>query len=63
MCLCFEFFEEGGYDINVKQDLIRRGQNVKERTPYSDLQMLYINSSGLISGASDVRTGGAFGGL
>jgi gamma-glutamyltranspeptidase len=48
----------GGFDINVKQDLISRGHTIKERNPYSDLQIIHIDESGLISGASDPRRGG-----
>ncbi len=52
------YLEMGGFDINVIQSLITMGYNVKEREPYSDLQMVYINETGQKSGASDPRRGG-----
>jgi gamma-glutamyltranspeptidase/glutathione hydrolase len=52
------YLEMGGFDINVIQSLITLGHNIKERQPYSDLQIVYINESGLFSGASDPRRGG-----
>jgi gamma-glutamyltranspeptidase/glutathione hydrolase len=54
------YLEQGGYDINVKQELIRMGHNVREREPYGDLQMILLQSEiGLMSGASDPRGNGA----
>ena len=57
------YLEEGQFDINVIQDLIRFGHNVEERKPYSDLQLIYIEPDGLMTGASDPRKGGAAGGF
>lgn len=57
------YLEENRFDINIIQNLISRGQNIKERSPYSDLQILYINSTGMITGASDIRNRGSFKGL
>ena len=56
------YLEEGAFDINVKQDLLGWGQNVAERKPYSDLQLLKIESDFLITGASDPRNRGTVGG-
>ncbi|PKK83951.1 MAG: gamma-glutamyltransferase [candidate division Zixibacteria bacterium HGW-Zixibacteria-1] len=52
------YLELGGFDINVKQDLISRGHVIKEIEPYSDLQMVHIAVNGLMSGASDPRKNG-----
>ena len=52
------YLERGGFDINVIQDLISRGQVVKEIEPWSDLQMIHVAVSGLITGASDPRKNG-----
>lgn len=52
------YLENGGFDINVIQDLISRGHIVKERSRYSDLQIIRINYSGMMTGASDPRRSG-----
>jgi len=52
------YLEQGGYDINVTQDLIRLGHNVRERSPYGDLQIIMVDKSGLMAGASDPRKRG-----
>jgi gamma-glutamyltranspeptidase/glutathione hydrolase len=52
------YLEQGGFDINVMQDLISWGHNIKERNKYSELQIIYINESGLMTGASDPRRNG-----
>jgi len=52
------YLEMHGFDINVIQSLITMGHNIKEREPYSDLQIIYIDDSDQISGASDPRRGG-----
>jgi len=52
------YLEVGGFDINIKQDLISRGHLIKEREPYSDLQIIYIGSNRLMMGASDPRKDG-----
>lgn len=52
------YLEQGGYSINVTQELIRYGHSVQERDPYGDVQLLLINSTGLITGASDPRHDG-----
>lgn len=56
------YLEETRFDISIKQDLIRIGYTISERTPYSDLQLLYIDPSGMITGASDPRNRGTFDG-
>ena len=56
------YLEESSFDINTKQDLIRMGHDVNERSRYSDLQMLYITESMLIGGASDPRNRGTVSG-
>lgn len=54
------YLEQGAYDINVTQELIRMGHNVREREPYGDLQMILLDSEiGLMTGASDPRGNGA----
>ncbi|MFH2049199.1 MAG: gamma-glutamyltransferase [bacterium] len=53
------YLEEGSFDINVLQTLIRYGHNIKERDHYSDLQLIYINEdNGLMSPVSDPRKRG-----
>jgi gamma-glutamyltranspeptidase/glutathione hydrolase len=52
------YLEMGGFDINIIQDLISRGHNIKERNPYSDLQIIHIKNKKLMSGASDPRGNG-----
>jgi len=52
------YLEQGGFDINIMQDLISRGHNIKERNKYSELQIIYINESGLMTGVSDPRRNG-----
>ncbi len=54
------YLEEGSFDINVLQTLIRYGHNIKERTHYSDLQLIYIDDkSELMSPISDPRKRGS----
>lgn len=57
------YLEQGSFDINVIQGLIVRGHSVKEREPYSDLQIIHYSEDGLIAGASDPRGGGTVGGF
>ncbi|MFH2035634.1 MAG: gamma-glutamyltransferase [Candidatus Zixiibacteriota bacterium] len=52
------YLEQGGFDLNTIQALISKGHRVKERSKYSDLQIIFINDNGLISGASDPRENG-----
>nr|MBN2276663.1 gamma-glutamyltransferase [candidate division Zixibacteria bacterium] len=54
------FLETGGFDINIKQDLISRGHMIYERSRYGDLQIISINNDRLITGASDPRHEGVF---
>ena len=49
------YLEQGGFDINVKQGLIRLGHNIEERVAYGDLQAVFITEDGLWTGASDQR--------
>ncbi len=56
------YLERDHFDINVKQTLIRYGHTIEEREPYSDLQLLYIGTDGLMTGASDPRGRGTVGG-
>jgi gamma-glutamyltranspeptidase/glutathione hydrolase len=56
------YLEIGEFDINVIQDLISRGHMIKERSKYSDLQIIHIGENGLLSGASDRRRCGAVAG-
>ncbi|MDH4035234.1 MAG: gamma-glutamyltransferase, partial [candidate division Zixibacteria bacterium] len=57
------YLEQGSFDINVIQGLIVRGHNVKERKPYSDLQIVHITQDGVMAGASDPRGGGSVSGF
>jgi gamma-glutamyltranspeptidase/glutathione hydrolase len=52
------FLEIGGFDINIKQDLISKGHNIKERYPYCEIEMIYIDDSGMKTGTADPRGGG-----
>jgi len=56
------YMEQGGFGINIIQDLISRGHIVKERTRYSELQIIHVGDNGLYSGASDTRRDGMTGG-
>jgi len=49
------YLEEGGFDINTIQALIRLGHNVEESSPYSDLQVIHIDEANLMTPASDPR--------
>lgn len=57
------YLEQGSFDINVIQGLIVRGHNVKEREPYSDLQIIHYAEDGLMAAASDPRGGGSVAGF
>ena len=57
------YLEEGGFDINVVQALIALGHHVEERAPYSDIQIISVNSDGTMTGASDPRRRGTAAGL
>ncbi len=56
------YLEQGGFDVNVMQELIRYGHTVKECEPFSDLQAVYIDESGQMTAASDPRKRGVAGG-
>jgi len=49
------FLEKGQFSVKIKQELIRYGHTVEERTPYGDLQMIYIDPLGLMTAVSDPR--------
>lgn len=54
------YLEEGSFDINALQTLIRYGHNIKERSHYSDLQLIYINKdNNLMTPISDPRKRGS----
>ena len=57
------YLEQDGYDINVIQGLLGRGHDVRERTPYGDLQAIFIDDNGLMAGAADPRGGGSVAGF
>ncbi len=57
------FLEQGKFDISVTQELTRYGHNVAECEPYSDLQAIYIDGNGLMTGASDPRKRGTWAGF
>ncbi len=52
------YLEQGEFDIGTMQRLIQWGHQIKERTPYGDLEIVEIGDYGLMSGASDPRRGG-----
>ncbi len=56
------YLEEGNFDVATIQRLIRYGHEIKERSPYGDLEMICIEPSGLMNGVSDPRSGGAVAG-
>jgi gamma-glutamyltranspeptidase/glutathione hydrolase len=58
------YLEAGRFDVAVKQRLIRYGHQIEEREPIGDLEIVEIDPvTGLMSGASDPRRGGAVDGL
>jgi len=56
------YLEQGGFDINIKQDLIAKGHNIKERSRYSELMIISINENRMISGTADPRRNGSVSG-
>ncbi len=56
------YLEKSGFDINIKQDLIAKGHNIKERNRYSELMIISINENGMITGAADPRRNGSVSG-
>ncbi len=52
-------FEKGAFDPETVKAVEGYGHAVKDRPPYSDLQIVFIGSSGLMAGASDPRGCGA----
>jgi gamma-glutamyltranspeptidase/glutathione hydrolase len=56
------YVEGGGYDVATIQRLIRYGHQVEERSPYGELEMVYIGPTGLMTGAADPRRGGSVAG-
>lgn len=56
------YLEEGGFDINIKQALIAKGHNIKERSRYSELMIITINEDGMKTGAADPRRNGSVSG-
>jgi len=56
------YLEQGGFDINVTQELIRYGHTMKECETFSDLQAVFIDESGSMTAASDPRKRGVAGG-
>jgi gamma-glutamyltranspeptidase/glutathione hydrolase len=52
------YLEKGKFDINIVQDLISRGHNVKEIDPFCELELIYFNDAGQMIGAADPRGGG-----
>jgi gamma-glutamyltranspeptidase/glutathione hydrolase len=55
--------EKGRYDINAKQGLISMGHMIDEQAPWCDMQLIFINESGMMAPASDPRRGGVGVGL
>jgi gamma-glutamyltranspeptidase/glutathione hydrolase len=56
------YLEEGAYGVGTIQRLIQYGHQIKERTPFGDLEIVHIGDYGLMSGASDPRRGGVVAG-
>jgi gamma-glutamyltranspeptidase/glutathione hydrolase len=56
------YLEQGGFDINITQELIRYGHTIEESEPFSDLQAVFINESGSMTAAADPRKRGVAGG-
>jgi gamma-glutamyltranspeptidase/glutathione hydrolase len=56
------YLEQGAFDINVTQELIRYGHTVQERKPYGDLQAIFMDENGLMTGTSDPRKRGTWAG-
>jgi gamma-glutamyltranspeptidase/glutathione hydrolase len=52
------YLEQGGFDLHIIKELEKLGHSVKERSRYSELQIIHINDNGFITGASDPRGGG-----
>ncbi len=52
------YLEKGGYDVATMQRLIRYGYQIEERPRYGDLELIYVNPGGMMTGASDNRNGG-----
>ena len=52
------YLEEGAFSMDTKQTLIHYGHTLEERTPYGDLQIIYIDQLGLMTAASDPRDRG-----
>ncbi len=53
------YMEMNGYDINTKQALIAKGHFIKEIAPFGELNLIYIEPSGLMQGIADPRRGGS----
>jgi len=53
------YLEAGGFHPSTIAQLRSMGHAVAERPPYSDLQVIWIEASGLMAGASDPRGPGA----
>ncbi len=50
--------EEGRYDINAKQELIHLGHMIKEKEPWCDIQLIFIDDVGMMAPVSDPRHNG-----
>lgn len=57
------YYETGAFDPKTISELEAMGHKLQSREPYSDLQLIYIDGSGLMSGASDPRHRGVVRGL
>ena len=55
--------ESNAFDITVKQGLIKLGHNIAEFEPSSEIQAVFVNDSGLMTGAADPRQRGTAGGF
>ncbi|MEZ5357595.1 MAG: gamma-glutamyltransferase [Candidatus Zixiibacteriota bacterium] len=53
------YIEQGTLDINIMQELIARGHNVKERTPFGEVMAVGFSDDGkFVSGVADHRCPG-----
>jgi len=49
------YLERKGFNINIIQDLISKGHIVKEVDPFCELELIYFDDAGLMTGAADPR--------
>lgn len=57
------YYEEGAFNTELINSLSAMGYILKSREPYSDLQLIYIDDAGMMTGASDPRHRGVVSGI